>query len=54
VVGVPEILRRTQQVSARTNEPFIAFGAAMLLYLGLTLLTTQFLGWVERRYRLQM
>jgi polar amino acid transport system permease protein len=54
VVGVPEILRRTQQVSARTNEPFIAFGAAMLLYLALTVITTQFLQWVERRYRLQM
>ena len=53
VVGVPEILRRTQQVSARTNEPFIAFGAAMLLYLALTLITTQLLQWLERRYRLQ-
>ena len=54
VVGVPEILRRTQQVSARTNEPFVAFGAAMLLSLALTLLTTQLLQWLERRYRLQM
>jgi polar amino acid transport system permease protein len=54
VVGVPEILRRTQQVSARTNEPFVAFGAAMLLYLAMTLLTTQLLQWLERRYRLQM
>ena len=53
VVDVPEILRRTQQVSARTNEPFIAFGAAMLLYLALTLITTQLLQWLERRYRLQ-
>jgi polar amino acid transport system permease protein len=54
VVGVPEILRRAQQVSARTLEPFIAFGLAMLLYLVLTMLTTQFLQWLERRYRLQM
>lgn len=54
VVGVPEILRRAQQVSARTLEPFIAFGLAMLLYLALTLLTTQVLQWLERRYRLQM
>ena len=54
VVGVPEILRRTQQVSARTNEPFVAFGAAMLLYLAMTLLATQLLQWLERRYRLQM
>jgi polar amino acid transport system permease protein len=54
VVGVPEILRRAQQVSARTFEPFVAFGAALLLYLVLTLLTTQLLQWLERRYRLQM
>ncbi|BAL98583.1 MULTISPECIES: amino acid ABC transporter permease [Caldilinea] len=54
VVGVPEILRRAQQVSARTLEPFVAFSVAMLLYLALTLLTTQILQWFERRYRLQM
>ncbi len=54
VVGVPEILRRAQQVSARTLEPFVAFSAALLLYLALTLLTTQVLQWIERRYRLQL
>jgi polar amino acid transport system permease protein len=54
VVGVPEILRRAQYVSARTLEPFIAFSAAALLYLGLTLLTTQFLQRMEQRYRLRV
>lgn len=54
VVGVPEILRRAQQVSARTLEPFVAFAAALLLYLVLTLLATQVLQWIERRYRLQL
>ncbi len=54
VVGVPEILRRAQQVSARTLEPFVAFSAALLLYLVLTLLATQVLQWIERRYRLQL
>jgi amino acid ABC transporter membrane protein len=53
-VGVPEILRRAQQVSARTFEPFLAFGVALLLYLALTLITIQALQWLERRYRLQM
>lgn len=53
-VGVPEILRRAQQVSARTFEPFLAFGVALLLYLALTLITTQVLQWIERRYRLQV
>jgi polar amino acid transport system permease protein len=47
-------LRRAQQVSARTLEPFVAFGIALLLYLALTLWMTQLLQWVERRYRLQM
>lgn len=54
VVGVPEILRRAQYVSARTLEPFVAFSAAALLYLGMTLLATQLLQWLERRYRLMI
>ncbi len=54
VVGVPEILRRAQYVSARTLEPFMAFGVAALLYLGLTLLTTQFLQRMEQRHRLRV
>ncbi|MGQ9549329.1 MAG: amino acid ABC transporter permease [Roseiflexus sp.] len=53
-VGVPEILRRAQQVSARTFEPFLAFGVALMLYLALTLITSQALRWLERRYRLQV
>lgn len=32
----------------------MAFSVAMLLYLILTLVTTQVLQWFERRYRLQM
>ena len=52
VVGVPEILRRAQYVSARTLEPFTAFVAAALLYLALTMLTNYVLGRAEQRYRL--
>lgn len=54
VVGVPEILRRAQYVSARTLEPFVAFSAAALLYLAMTLIATQLLQWLERRYRLMI
>ena len=54
VLGVPEILRRAQYVSARTHEPFIAFAAAALLYFVLTFLTNRTLDGLERRYRLQM
>ncbi len=52
VVGVPEILRRAQYVSARTLEPFVAFAAAAALYLVLTLITGYVLGRAENRYRL--
>lgn len=54
VIGVPEILRRAEYVSARTLEPFIAFGAAAAIYLVLTFLTSQILNRAERRYRLLM
>lgn len=54
VLGVPEILRRAQYVSARTYEPFIAFAAAALIYFVLTFLTNRSLDAVERRYRLLM
>lgn len=54
VLGVPEILRRAQYVSARTYEPFIAFAAAALIYFVLTFLTNRGLDAVERRYRLLM
>jgi polar amino acid transport system permease protein len=54
VIGVPEILRRAEYVSARTLEPFIAFGAAALIYLALTFITNQILDGVDRRYHLQM
>ena len=53
VVGVPEILRRAQYVSARTLEPFVAFAAAAALYLVLTLVTTYLLRNVEDRYRVR-
>ena len=31
-LGVPEILRRAQQLSATTQQPFLAYGAAALIY----------------------
>ena len=54
VIGVPEILRRAEYVSARTLEPFLAFGAAALIYFFLTFITNRGLDYMERRYRLQM
>lgn len=54
VIGVVEILRRAEYVSARTLQPFMAFGAAALIYFILTFLTNRGLDWLERRYRLLM
>ena len=54
VIGVAEILRRAEYVSARTLQPFLAFGAAALIYFVLTFLTNRGLDWLERRYRMMM
>ncbi len=54
VIGVPEILRRAQYISARTYEPFIAFGSAAILYFLLTFMATQALGVFERKFRIVM
>ena len=54
VLGVPEILRRAQYVSARTYEPFIAYAAAAAIYFVLTFLTNRSLDALERRYKLLM
>jgi len=54
VIGVAEILRRAEYVSARTLQPFIAFGAAALIYFSLTFLTNRALDWLEQRYRVLM
>ena len=52
VIGVPEILRQAQYVSARTLQPFLAYAAAAAIYLGLTFLVIRVLHAVERRHRL--
>lgn len=54
VIGVAEILRRAEYVSARTLEPFIAFGACAAIYFLMTFLTNRGLDALERRYKLLM
>jgi len=54
VIGVPELLRRAQWVSARTLEPFIAFGTAAAFYILFTLAASRLLEGVERRYKIVM
>jgi len=52
ILGVPEILRRAEYVSAVTLQPFLAFGAAAIIYFILTFLTNRGLDWLERHYRI--
>ena len=54
VIGVPEILRRAQYVSARTLDPFLAYAAAAAIYLALVFLISRALQTVERRYKLMI
>lgn len=52
VLGVPEMLRRAQYISARTYRPFLAFTTVALIYLVLTLVTNRGLGSLERRLKI--
>ena len=52
VIGVPEILRLAQYVSARTLQAFVAFGAAAAIYLALTFAASRALDALERRYKI--
>jgi len=51
-LGVPEILRRAQLISASTQQPFLAYTTAALIYFGLVLLTNTLLGRLEKRLRI--
>ena len=46
-LGVPEILRRAQYMSASTYQPFLAFGTAAAIYFLLTFLANRVLDLVE-------
>jgi polar amino acid transport system permease protein len=51
-LGVPEILRRAQQLSATTQQPFLAYGTAALIYFILVFSTNRLLDLLERRTRI--
>ena len=51
-LGVPEILRRAQLISASTQEPFLAFITAGLIYFLLVFITNRFLDRLEKRVRI--
>jgi polar amino acid transport system permease protein len=51
-LGVPEVLRRAQQISAATQEPFLAYGTAALIYFVLVFATNRLLDYVAERSKL--
>ncbi len=51
-LGVPEILRRAQLLSASTQQPFLAYGTAALIYFLLVFLTNRSLDMLEKRSRI--
>ncbi len=51
-LGVPEILRRAQLISASSGEPFLAFITAGLIYFLLVLITNHFLEKLDRKLQI--
>ena len=51
-LGVPEILRRAQQLSATTQQPFLAYGIAALIYFVLVFATNRALDYISERTKL--
>lgn len=51
-LGVPEILRRAQLISASTQQPFLAYAAAAVIYFILVFLTNRLLDRLEMRLRI--
>jgi polar amino acid transport system permease protein len=51
-LGVPEILRRAQQLSATTQQPFLAYGTAALIYFVLVFATNRLLDYLSERTKL--
>lgn len=48
-LGVPEILRRAQLISASTQQPFLAFISAALIYFALVFITTRLVFRLEQK-----
>ncbi len=51
-LGVPEILRRAQLISASTQQPFLAFITAGLIYFFLVFITNRLLDRLDKRLRI--
>jgi polar amino acid transport system permease protein len=48
-IGVPEILRRAQLISASTQQPFLAYTTAAFIYFTLVFITNRLLNRAEQK-----
>ncbi len=48
-LGVAEILRRAQLLAAGTQQPFLAYGSAALIYFVLVFSVNRLLDWLQKR-----
>lgn len=51
-LGVAEILRRAQLLAASTQQPFLAYGAAALIYFVLVFSVNRLLDWLQKRMQI--
>lgn len=51
-LGVSEILRRAQQLSATTQQPFLAYGTAAFIYFILVFSSNRLLDWIAEKTRI--
>jgi polar amino acid transport system permease protein len=49
LIGVPEILRRAQHVSARTHRPLVAYSIAAAIYFLMVYTANRLLDTIERK-----
>jgi His/Glu/Gln/Arg/opine family amino acid ABC transporter permease subunit len=49
IVGLDDLMRKTNQAAQTTREPFTFYLAAALIFLAVTLLSMAFFAWMERR-----
>jgi polar amino acid transport system permease protein len=48
-LGVAEVLRRAQLLAASTQEPFLAYGSAALIYFVLVFGANRLLDWLQKK-----
>ena len=51
IVGLDDLMRKSNQAAQATREPFTFYFAASLMFLAITLVSMAVIAWLERRAR---